>query len=187
MTARRLATALALLALAGPAAVAAQGLGDAAARERVRRDAARKAAAAKAAEEAKVFTNEDLEAGRPPGAKPGEAQAAPAEAGSAPAESPPLQDRFGDERPYLDALQAAQTRLAGVEQRIQELRAKLNPMSSSFIYGAYGSNSANEEAQVREQLSQAEAELDEARQAVAAANQSLQDFKQGRPPAPPPQ
>jgi predicted nucleic acid-binding Zn-ribbon protein len=58
-------------------------------------------------------------------------------------------------------------------------------MSGSFIYGASGSNSANEEAEVRDQLNQAEGELNAARQAVVTANQALQDFKQGRASAPP--
>jgi cob(I)alamin adenosyltransferase len=70
-----------------------------------------------------------------------------------------------------------------VEARIQEFQAKLNPMSTSFIYGSQGSNSANEEAQVRAALTRAEAELAEARRALAAANESLEGARQGRPPA----
>jgi type II secretory pathway component PulM len=55
-------------------------------------------------------------------------------------------------------------------------------MSTSFIYGSQGSGSANEEAQVRTELSQAQSELDEARQQLVAASQALQDVRQGRPP-----
>jgi hypothetical protein len=183
MTTRRMTIVLGLLAFVVPAVATGQGLGDAAARERAKRQAAKKAA------ETKVLTNEDLEKGRPPGAArtTGEAATAPAEGGGGaePGESPPLQDRLADERPYLDAVQAAQSRLSQLEARIQELRAKLNPMSGSFIYGASGSNSANEEAEVRQQLNQAEGELNAARQAVVAANQALQDFKRGRSSAPP--
>jgi len=183
MTVRRVTTVLGLLALVLPAVSTAQGLGDAAARERAKRDAAKKAA------EAKVFTNQDLDAGRPPGTAPTSGQAASAPASEErPAEapsSPPMEDRLAAERPYLDAIQAAQTRVSEIEQRIQDLRSKLNPMSGSFIYGATGSNSANEEAEVREQLNQAEGELNAARQTAVAANQALADFKRGRPSAPP--
>jgi len=182
MTPLRVATIVGLLAVALPGSGVAQGLGDAAARERARREKLEQA------KKAPVLTNEDLDKGRPPGAAPAAAQGASsaAESGEAPRESPPLEDRLAAERPYLDALKEAQTRVSQLESRIQELSAKLNPMSGSFIYGATGSNSANEEAEVREQLRQAESELTEARQAVQTANQTLQEFRQGRsaPPAP---
>jgi hypothetical protein len=192
VTLRRIATVSALLALVLPAVAAAQGLGDAAARERARRQAAKKAG------ETKQFTNEDLEQGRPPGTAPtgGEASA-PSSSSSPPTsttseggeESPDPSseeaDRREAEQPYQEGLRAAQSRLAQVEARIQELRNKLNPMSGSFIYGATGSNSANEEAQVRQELNQAEAELNAARQAVAEATRALQESRQGRPSAPP--
>jgi hypothetical protein len=181
MTGRRVATLIGLMALVLPAVVAAQGLGDVAARERAKRDAAKKAT------EAKVLTNEDLDKGRPPGAAGtgGQAASAPEESSAEAPTSPPMEDRLANERPYLDAIQTAQTRVSEIEQRIQGLQSKLNPMSGSFIYGASGSNSANEEAEVREQLRQAESELTEARQAVVAANQALEESRQGRPSAPP--
>jgi len=187
MTVLRVATVLGLLALFLPGGGAAQGLGDVAARERARREK----------EEAKkkppVLTNEDLDKGRPPksGASTG-AVTTPSAAGSGvtPAESSsqesplpesrPPEDRFGQERPYLDAVQQAQTRVSQTESRIQQLQAKLNPMSTSFIYGSQGSNSPAEEAEVREQLTQAEAELTQTRQDLAAANQALQS-RRGRP------
>jgi len=180
MTVRRMEIVLGLLALAVPALVAAQGLGDAAARERARRDKQQ-------ATKTPVLTNEDLDKGRPPDAdRAGEQRpAASEESRSEAPTSPPMEDRLANERPYLDALQAARTRVAEIEKRIQDMRAKLNPMSGSFIYGATGSNSANEEAEVREQLNQAEAELNAARQAAVEANQALEDFKRGRPSAPP--
>ena len=183
MTVRRVATVLGLLAFVLPAVVTAQGLGDVAARERAKREAAKKPA------EAKVLTNEDLDKGRPPGTERtgGERASAPAseESRSEAPTSPPMEDRLASERSYLDAIQAAQTRVSEIEQQIQNLRSKLNPMSGSFIYGASGSNSANEEAQVRDQLSRAEGELNAARQTVVEANQALADFKRGRPSAPP--
>ncbi len=179
MTPLRVATIVGLLAVALPGSGVAQGLGDAAARERARREKLEQT------KKAPVLTNEDLDKGRPPGTA-AEGASSAAESGEAPRESPPVEDRFAAERPYLDALKEAQTRASQLESRIQELGAKLNPMSGSFIYGATGSNSANEEAEVREQLRQAESELTEARQAVQTANQALQEFRQGRsaPPAP---
>jgi hypothetical protein len=185
MTARHATIVLGLLAFALPAVAAAQGLGDAAARARAKREAAEKKS------EAKVFTNDDLEKGRPPESASTSTSTSRASAPtqdenpSEDSSSSPMEDRLANERPYLDALQAAQTRVAQIEQRIQGLRSKLNPMSGSFIYGATGSNSATEEAEVREQLTQAEGELSAARQAVVQANQALQDFKQGRRSAPP--
>ena len=193
MTLRRTATVLGLLALALPAVVAAQGLGDAAARERTKRDAAKKA-------EAKVFTNEDLDQGRPPGTPAASGDGSPSapppsteppssegpEAGSA--EPSPEAERRTEEQRYVDGLQAAQTRLAQIEARIQELQDKLNPMSTTFIYGDYnsfGTDKVKEEAEVRAALTQSQTDLDGARQAVAAATRALQDFKQGRLSAPP--
>jgi hypothetical protein len=181
MRAGRTATLLALLALVLPGLAAAQGLGDLAARERAKR------AKQEAAKKAPVLTNEDLDKSRPPGAPPPSEQGAPStvsEGGEGSPPSPPLEDRFAAERPYLDAIQAAQTRVSETEARVQELGAKLNPMSSSFIYGPTGSNSANEEAEVRSELQQAEGQLNEARQALVAANQALEDVRQGRAPGP---
>jgi len=66
MTSRRIALVSGLLSASLVTPLAAQGLGDTAAREREKR-----AAQAKAKQDAaKVFTNEDLDKGRPPGAKP---------------------------------------------------------------------------------------------------------------------
>jgi hypothetical protein len=189
VTVRRATVVLGLLAFLLPAVSTAQGLGDAAARERAKREVAKKAS------EAKVFTNDDLDKGRPPESTSTSTSTSTSNSrASAPAQdenpseassSSPMEDRLANERPYLDALQAAQARVSQIEQRIRDLRSKLNPMSGTFIYGATGSNSLTEEAEVREQLTQAEGELNAARQAVVAASQALQDFKQGRPSAPP--
>jgi hypothetical protein len=195
----RIALVVGLALLAWPAAAAAQGLGDTAARERARR--AKETATGKA-EPARVFTNDDLNEGRPPGAEvtSGEAEgtsgaynAPPAgsspsderqvsskESGAPDGSGEPGDDRASRERPYLDAITNAQVRVSQIESRIKALGDKLNPMSGSFIYGAGGSNSANEEAQVRSELTQAEGELTQARQELARANQALQDARQGR-------
>ena len=75
MTARRVATVLGLLAFLAPVVAAAQGLGDVAARERAKRA---KQEEGNKASKAKVITNEDLDASRPPGAAPTGGQGAPA-------------------------------------------------------------------------------------------------------------
>jgi hypothetical protein len=195
VTRGRISTALGLLVLALPALVAAQGLGDAAARERAKREAAKKT-------EAKRFTNEDLEQGRPPATPAASGEGSPSSSTSAssgapaPSETPDPgageasaeADRRAQEQQYVDGLQAARNRLTELEARIRELQAKLNPMSTTFIYGDFNvsGNKAAEEAEVRAELTQSEADLASARQAVAVATQALQDFKLGRVPAPVP-
>ncbi|HKZ33320.1 MAG TPA: hypothetical protein VJ648_13305 [Vicinamibacteria bacterium] len=180
MTSRRIALVSGLLSASLVTPLAAQGLGDTAAREREKR-----AAQAKAKQDAaKVFTNEDLDKGRPPGAKAEsgstDAQPSPATEGRTPPEPP--EDRLADERPFLDAIIAARAEVTRAEGQIRELSGKLNPMSLSYIYGSGGSNDANEELRVREQLRQAESDLQAARQGVEAANRNLQDVRQGRQP-----
>ncbi len=198
MTARRIAIALVLLCLAVPGWVAAQGLGDASARERDRRS---KEAPAKKRGEGKVFTNEDLAQGQPSGTPPPAGEASSAGSSSPPAtdsETRPeeasrpddredREDRRATEQPFLDAVSGAQSRLSALERRIQELQSKLNPVSGSFIYGATGSNSTAEEAAVRAELGGAEGELTAARQDLATALLALQDVREGlivNPPAP---
>jgi hypothetical protein len=177
----RAASAICLVGLVAAAPSAAQGLGDLAARERSKRAAEAK----QKKEPAKSFTNEDLEAGRPPGAKPAEgAGESPAPtAGEAPAPAP-VEAPLERERPYLDAVSSAQQALTAAETRVKAISDKLNPMSVSYIYGAGGSNDANEELRVRAELTQAESELQAARQALATANQNLLAARQGRAPGP---
>jgi len=174
------AAATCLLALAASAS-AAQGLGDLAARERAKRAAEAK----KKKEPPKSFTNEDLEAGRPPGTKPAEGEGeAPAPTGREGAAPGPVEAPLERERPYLDAVSSAQQALTAAETRVKAISDKLNPMSVSYIYGAGGSNDANEELRVRAELTQAESELQAARQALATANQNLLAARQGRAPGP---
>jgi hypothetical protein len=185
MTARRMGTILGLLALALalPAGAAAQGLGDTAAQQRAKR--AREAQEKKT--EAKVFTNDDLSAGRPPDAKPSGATAAPSPAPEAAGggEAPSEPDRLNEEQPYVAAVQSAQAQVAATEARIRELGDKLNPMSTKFIYGAAASgDAAGEETRTRAALSQAEAQLLDARRALATANDNLQDFRRRRSSSP---
>jgi hypothetical protein len=180
VTGHRLVLAAFVLGLA-PCVAAAQGLGDTAAREREKRakQVVKKAAPAPA------FTNEDLEAGRPPGEATTVSDspvAAPVTESPAESGPPPLVDPQAAVRPYIENLRQAQARVETVETRIRELSGKLNPMSGSFIYGSSGSNSANEELEVRQQLREAEDELREARTALAAASQAMEDARRGRAP-----
>jgi hypothetical protein len=184
MTLRRIAIVLGLLALALPALAAAQGLGDAAAREREKRQAAKKPAPAK------VYTDDDLAEGRPPGtssadgANPSSTTSMPEAASPAPEQSSPEADRRAEDQQYVEAVTTAQARVAQVEKRIQELQARLNPMSTTFIYGDFsglGGDKVAEEAEVKAELAQAEVELNAARQAVVDATRARDAFRQARP------
>jgi hypothetical protein len=187
MSAVRIVAVTGVLGFVLVAPTLAQGLGDTASREKAKRAA--NAEAKK--EKTKSFTNEDLEAGRPPGTKPDSsgagAEPAPSEDAPAPAQAPPPgagEDRLTEERSYRDAITAAQQGVTAAETKIRQLSEKLNPMSLSYIYGAGGSNDANEELRVRADLRDAESQLQAARQALVSANQNLQGFRQGRPPGP---
>jgi hypothetical protein len=181
---------LGLLALALPAVVTAQSLGDAAAREKAKREAEKKAG------DKKVFTNDDLNEGKAgtPAAGASSESAPPEatrpesgdEAAARPSEEP---DRRTQEESYVGALTAAQSRVAEVEGRIRELQGKLNPMSTTYVYGDLnvGGNKIAEEAQVKAELAQADADLTAARQAVVDATRALQEFRQGRHPSNPEQ
>ncbi len=167
----------------------AQGLGDAAAREKERRA---KEAHDKTSRPA--YTDDDLPSGKA-AAKKGEEPPAtsPAPSGSEPAAEPsssgPLSERAAAEKPYADAVAAAQQRVDALEGRTRELQAMLNPMSSTFIYGGAGGATANDEMRVRNELRDAETQLTAARQALEAAKDALSEFRLGRrppPPAPPP-
>ena len=192
MSARRAAIALVGLSLAVPGWSLAQGIGDTAAKQRAARERARQQESARKAEPSRVFTNDDLAAGRPPGQAGGSEGSAPAEGPTAPAEAAPV---TGSEaalpsqrlRAELDAASSAKARVAGLEARVREVGAKLNPMSTSFIYGAGGSGSANEEAEVRSELRQLEADLGEARQELARATEALEDASRRQSVPPPPE
>ena len=182
---RGIATFLAaLLVTAGVATAQAQGLGDVASREREKRE--KQVRTPK--DSAPVFTNADLDAGKPPEDK-NKKKAADADASTEGAavsysvEPPPPPASEGDsawaERVggLRDQMSGAQAQVNGVEARISALNGKLNPMSTDYIYGAQGSNNTNEELQVREELRQAEAELLEARRALAEASEAWEGFR----------
>ncbi len=188
MTARTITASLALL-LALPGLGAAQGLGDAAARE------AQKRAKAPAKKEQPVptLTNEDLERGRPAGS-PGTPAASPAAEpsegeGGGSGRGSRAADPAAQLRSYADAQQRARSRVEGLEARVAELGGRLNPMSTTFIYGANsgtGGNLQAEETRVRQALTLAEADLANAREALSRADQDLEDARRGRMPSRPP-
>jgi len=181
----RLVFALAALGL--PAAVAAQGLGDTAARERERRE---KENQAKKGEEAQVFTNHDLDAIRPPDADDdSEEDDAGASGASDSREERPsrpagrIRGRDDDLRPYRDGVSGAQAEVDQIQAQIQELNSRLNPMSRNFIYGAAQSgDAAGEEIRIKGELAELEERLGQARQNLAAATESLQAARDGREP-----
>lgn len=175
---------LVLLALLVPGLAFAQGLGDAAAREKQKRQATA------SRPKARVLSNDDLrkdEAGKPA------SEAASTASQSTPAgssdqtenEAPAENEEAATRRTQLEQAQAevesARSAVVAAEGRVKELADKLNPMSTSFIYGAGGSNDANEELRVRQELQQAEASLTQSRDALVRANRGLEDVRQGRP------
>jgi hypothetical protein len=172
MSLRWIAVGVVGLALAPGASSFAQGLGDVASRERAKR-----AEAAKKAEPARQFTNEDLDAGRPAGTEATPAGETPQAGGDEGREAERPDTALPSERlrPELDAVSSARSRVSGLEARIRDLGDKLNPMSGSFIFGPTGSNDANEEAAVRAEMSQAETELGQARGDLAAATAALEE------------
>lgn len=183
---RRLAApaVLGVLVLALPAWAGAQGLGAAAARERTKRSVAG------AKPGARSFDNADLDKGRPPGTTAGGGESASGtpsgaagETGSgAVSEAEP--DRNAQEKPLLDSISAAQEGVAAVEARIRELSDRLNPMSITYIYGAAQSgDAAGEEARTRQELSEAQTDLLQARQVLAAAQEALREARRGGDPS----
>jgi chromosome segregation ATPase len=186
---RRVSLALALLLI--PPALCAQSLGDAAARERQKRE---KETGKKPP---RSYTNADLRKEEPKkdGDKEGQAAAENAakeaqrerderviEAERTAEESSSSPQGGGARVAQAQAqLDAAQSAVDGIEARIRDLRDKLNPMSGTFIYGPGGSGMPNEEQQIRQDLKDAETQLADVRKALADATQALQDARQGRP------
>ena len=94
--------------------------------------------------------------------------------------SRPAVNDLDERRRYIEAVREAQERVSAIEKQIQQANGKLNPMSTDYIYGSSGSNNANEELQVRQELSDLQERLVQARQDLARANQELQNARQGR-------
>ena len=172
--------------LLGPGLVLAQGLGDVAARERQKRQAAGPRP------NARVLNNDDLQhkdAGTTSTPAP-----SPVADATAPDSAPSLagdRDERGNEEAAerqtrveqaQASVDAARAAVVAAEERVKALGDKLNPMSPSFIYGVTQTGDAvGEEMRTREELKQAEAQLGETRDALVTANQAFENARRGRP------
>jgi hypothetical protein len=183
---------LVALALAVPGAALAQGLGDAAAREKQKRQTATKS------KTTRVLTNDDLRKDEPDKDKKAEGQGASPvqETGSASSTSSYQAEREsrgtaseGDSHQQaLDQAQAqvdsARSAVVAAEARVKELGDKLNPMSPSYVYGQpNAADATGEEIRTREALRGAEAELAGAREALVQANKNFEDVRLRRRPS----
>ena len=179
---------LVALVLALPGLALAQGLGDAAAREKQKRQTTPKS------KTTRVITNDDLRKDQPDKKAEGQGASPAQESGSAPSPSNSQAERESrshtasesDSRQQaIDQAQAqvesARSAVIAAEARVKELGDKLNPMSPSFIYGqAQTGDAAGEEMRTREALRAADAELAGAREGLIQANKNLEDVRQGR-------
>ena len=184
---------LVLLALLVPGLAGAQGLGDVAARERQKREAAG------SRPKARVLSNDDLPKDSAKKGAAGDAAASgdstaarttsglsqAAREGTSPEAdaADPRQAQLAQAQAEVDNARAA---VAAAEGRVKDLADKLNPMSPSFIYGAVQTGDAvGEEMRTREGLKQAEAQLAQAREGLVAANQAQERVSRGQPARPP--
>jgi len=180
---------LVALALGLPGLALAQGLGDAAAREKQKRRTAPK-------KTTRVITNDDLRKEDPDKKAEGDSQAA--QPGSAsPTDTADYQAQRESRQPggatdgdsQQQALAQAQVDSArsaviGAEARVKELGDKLNPMSPSYVYGqANAADATGEEIRTREALRAADAELAGAREALVQANKNFEDVRLRRKPS----
>lgn len=162
----RIVLTLAVAALLLPALSAAQGLGDVAARAREDRQQR-----AKKPQPVRTFTNDDL-----PERDPSEAsdEASPGdEDRSRPDDSGSSSREPESSGPDEEELDRARNRVLRLEATVDELEQKLNPMSTTYIYGGTGGPvggvQADEEQAVRRQLDAAQQQLEQARDSLAEA------------------
>ena len=136
-------------------ALAAQGLGDFAARERARRASETKDEKADAGP---VYTDHDLKAYRPAGSEDDEDDEDGQDREDRGSEDENEEQRLADRRrvrgrndpnrAQRDETSQAQSRVDRMEARIRELNGTLNPMSRDYVYGqAQSVDAANEEIQ----------------------------------------
>ena len=194
MSARRCVLAAVFVSLGIPGWVAAQGLGETAARERDRRA---KEAREKSQEPGQVYTNDDLKAIHPPGEEPSESAESSSSTDEDTTAEPSRSRRRGriavsprggrdGEDGQGERLQRAQQRVDQLESRIQELNGKLNPMSMDYIYGAAQTGDvASEELRIRAELNDLETQLAQARQELAAAQEARSAAPTTSEPSPP--
>jgi hypothetical protein len=189
MRALAIRSLLVALVLALPALALAQGLGDAAAREKQKRQATPKT------KTTRVITNDDLRKDEPDKKAEGQGASPTLESGpsagspsSSQAERESRSNTSGESDSRQQALDQAQAQVdsarsavVAAEARVKELGDKLNPMSPSFIYAqAQAGDAAGEEMRTREALRAADAELAGAREGLIQANKNFEDVRQGR-------
>ena len=181
---------LVLVALLLPGLVSAQGLGDAAAKEKQKRKANPNAG------KARTITNDDLKKEEEDAKSKSDSGASPTldnnpASGSTQAqrEQPRSTEGSGDSQSAaVDRAQSqvdsARSAVVTAEARVKELSDKLNPMSPSFVYGQpNAADATGEEMRTREALKSAQIELDGARANLVKANRDLEDVRQGRTPS----
>ncbi len=191
MILRPFLVACALALLGWPAALAAQGLGDFADKERARRATETKD---EKADPRPVYTDHDLKAYRPAGSEDDEddedGQDREDRGSEDEDEDENEEQRLADRqrvrgrsdpnRAQRDETSQAQSRVDRMEARIRELNGKLNPMSRDYVYGqARSVDAANEEIQIRQELSDLEGQLQGARQDLVEANAELSSADRG--------
>lgn len=160
MTSWRIVFGLAVAVLVLPALGAAQGLGDVAARARDDRQER-----AKEPQPVKTFTNDDL-----PERDPSE-DAAEASTGDEDRSRPADRGSSGRERessgPDEAEVDRVRNQVRRLEALVNELEQKLNPMSTTYVYGGTGGPvggvQADEERAVRRQLDAARQQLEQAK------------------------
>ena len=87
-----------------------------------------------------------------------------------------VRGRNDPNRAQRDDVSRAQAEVDQIERRMRELNSKLNPMSRDYVYGEANSGSAaNQELQIREELSNLENDLRSAQQDLVNANAELAD------------
>jgi hypothetical protein len=166
------ASLVALAALALAAGASAQGIGDVAARERAKRQAA------STSTEKRAFDNVDLEQGRPPGAK-SDAPADKPQPAQEPAEgASPEEAMRARVQAAEEAVQAAEKEVVRLEGRQQEILDMLNPMSVKYVYGQARSMDATaEEQRLKDELAALPARIEAAKKAVIDAQRAVADAR----------
>jgi chromosome segregation ATPase len=168
----RLVIFLALTLVPGP--LLAQGLGQAAAQERERRD---KLAKEGKAAPARSFTNEDLKGKGGSSKEAGASPAAPASAssregsdgeGSEAAKARGWQQRADQLRARVDQAKARQV---SIESRIGQLRQEMNPMNPNYVLDP------NRFLRIQDQIRQAESELESVKSQIQAAQDAWSQFE----------
>jgi hypothetical protein len=174
----RLVLLLAIVGLALPSLSEAQGLGDVAAKARQEREQR----STEPKEPVRSFSNDDLpereESDDDDEYDSGEDRSS--DRGSSSGGSEALSAREREEE-----LARARTRVQRLEGKVEELEQKLNPMSTTYIYGGtggpVGGSQADEEIAIRRQLDATRDQLEDAREDVEDFEQSSRGSGRARP------